>query len=105
MDTGINITVGIVVLSITLIYVCFRKKNEEHPQEYAPIRNAAEPILAKEEPGEEDVPYKEEEEESDGRKLLYFHLFMALVSVYLCMLLTNWGAANSTNNESKTYDK
>ena len=99
------IAVGVGVLGITLVYVCFRKKDEQHAQEYAPIRNAAEPIMAKEEPGEEDVAYKEEEGEGDGRKLLYFHLFMALVSVYFCMLLTNWGAANVTNNDSKTYDK
>jgi hypothetical protein len=101
-DTGIVIAIGTVVLVITLGYVCFRKKEESH-QEYAPIRSAAEPIIAKDEPGEEDMPYKEEE--TDGRKLLYFHLFMILASVYLCMLLTNWGAANITNNESKTYDK
>lgn len=101
-DTGIVIAVGIFVLLITLGYVSFRKKEENH-QEYAPIRSAAEPIIAKEESGEEDVPYKEEE--TDGRKLLYFHLFMILASVYMSMLLTNWGAANIENNESKTYDK
>jgi Serine incorporator (Serinc). len=101
-DTGITITIGVVVLLVTLIYISFRKR--EQNQDQALIRNAAEPILAtEEESGEEaDLPYNEE---ADGRKMFYFHLFMILASVYFSMLLTNWGAANVTDSNSKTYDK
>ena len=103
-DTGIIIAIGIIVLFITLGYVCFRKK-EANSNIQAPNRNTADPILATDDAGEEGVPYNEEEREGDGRKLLYFHLFMVISSVYLSMLLTNWGAANVTNNDSRTYDK
>lgn len=102
-DTGITITIGVVIMLITLAYISFRKR--EKIQDQTPLRNAAEPILAEDDAGEEQVAYKEEEHESYGRKMIWFHAFMLLCSFYLSMLLTNWGSANIKNDDSKTYDK
>ena len=101
-DTGIVISCGVLVLFITLGYACFRKTKPQLGDDGI-IRTAAEPILAKDEPGEDKVSYNEGE--GDGKQLIYFHLFMILGSVYLSMLLTNWGAANVTNDQNQTYDK
>jgi len=102
-DTGISITISVVVLLITLTYICFRKR--EKIQDQTPLRNAAEPILADDEDGDEQVPYKEDADETLGKKLIWFHAFMLLSSFYLSMLLTNWGSANIKNDDSKTYEK
>jgi Serine incorporator (Serinc) len=103
-DTGIIITVGVLVLLITLFYVCFRKREKSEDQ--APLRGVAEPILASEEPGDDAVPYKEEEgegTEEDWRKMAVFHSFMVLTSIYFSMLLTNWGSAHIGTEDN--YDK
>jgi hypothetical protein len=100
-DTGVSITVGVVILLATLAYICFRKR--EKIQDQTPLRNAAEPILADED--DEQVPYQVEPDERYGRKMIGFHAFMLLASFYFSMLLTNWGSANIKNNDSKTYEK
>lgn len=99
-DTAIGIIIGLVVVGITLGYVCFRKR--EKIAEQTPIRVVAELILAKDNPEEDEELY---DLNFKGKKILYFHLFMALVSIYMSMVLTNWGSANTTNNNSKTYNK
>jgi hypothetical protein len=105
-DTGVIISFATFVLIITLAYVCFRKREKITDQ--APIRGAAEPILADEDNGEEGQAYKDEEDHVDegyGRKMLFFHLFMLLASFYFSMLLTNWGAANINNDDNDSYQK
>jgi len=53
-----------------------------------------------------EIPDEEIYNDQDsGRNLFFFHLYMALVSTYMSMILTNWGSANITNNPKKTYEK
>ena len=99
-DTAIGILISLSIVCITLLYVCFRKREKIISQ--APIRYIAELILAKEEYGEDEETY---DEDDDGKNMLYFHIFMALLSICLSMILTNWGSANITNNAKKTYNK
>lgn len=101
-DTAVNIAVGLVVLVVALTYVSLERKEAK---EDGQLKSAAEPILAKEEDGEEKVAFLEENDENYGQKFVYFHGFMMLSSFYLTMLLTNWGSANVTNNVGKTYEK
>jgi hypothetical protein len=97
-DTMIGIFAGIAVLGVNLAYVCFWKKKIKEEQSF--IRVIAGRILAKE--IDDEMIYNEDE---PGRNMLYFHLYMALVSLYMSMILTNWGSANITNDISKTYEK
>ena len=75
-DTGIIITAGVVIMLLTLFYISFRKR--ESVEEQSAIRGAAEPILARDEDGEDQVPYNEQPDNS--KEMLYFHLFMIFVS-------------------------
>lgn len=102
-DTALTISFGLLVSLLALIYVSLMSKSTNDNNN---LKNATEPILAKEEEsGGEKVAYKEESDENYGPNMLYFHCFMLLSSFYLSMLLTNWGSANVTNNVSKTYEK
>lgn len=99
-DTFVEITVGVSIVSIALSYVCFRKR--EKIKEQSILRMLAESILAKTDPNEDEDMFQEM---SKSKKLFPFYMFMALASVYLSMLLTNWGSANVTNDSAKTYDE
>ncbi|OMJ92313.1 hypothetical protein SteCoe_4975 [Stentor coeruleus] len=99
-DTFVEIIIGISIVSIALSYVCFRKR--EKIKEQSILRILAESILAKIDPNEDEDIFQEM---GKSKKLFPFYMFMALASVYLSMLLTNWGSANVTNNSAKTYDE
>lgn len=99
-DTAISIIMGLSILGFTLVYVCFQKREIAYKK--SAISYVAELILTRYKAIDDLTPYNEKEDE---RKMVYFHLFMALASCYLSMVLTNWGSANITNNESKTYNK
>lgn len=99
-DTALGIIISLSIISFTLTYVCFRKREVIKGQ--GPLRKIAEFILARESHHEEEESFIED---TNPYKLVHFHLFMALACLYLSMILTNWGSANITNNNSKTYDK
>jgi hypothetical protein len=99
-DTVMEILTDLAVVIGALMYVCFRKRETKAEQSW--LRKVAERILAEIDPDEDEEPYNAQD---DSRKMFWFHLFMALLSVYLSMVLTNWGSANITNNNKKTYDK
>ena len=97
-DTIIGIFAGIGMLGVNLAYTCFWKRESVADQSF--IRAIAGALLVKEIPDEEIY-----NDQDSGRNLFFFHLYMALVSTYMSMILTNWGSANITNNPKKTYEK
>lgn len=99
-DTVIGIIAGLVLMGLCLLYACFRKREKIKSQ--SPIRFVAELILPISDPMEDEESYNEMD---DGYSMKYFYLYMALLSIYFSMVLTNWGSANITNNSSKTYNK
>jgi hypothetical protein len=74
---------SIVVTLITILYLMFQKKgrNSQRPI----LEKIAAKVLANE--GDDDS------EETRDRSLAYFHVFMSLLSLYMGMMLTNWGGA------------
>lgn len=86
--TGMSILFGSLVLLVVLLYLSFSKRERKQGGE-APIRGVAEPMLAEDGTGQEELPYNEE---SDGRRMIYFLMMMVLTSFYLAMLLSDWGA-------------
>jgi hypothetical protein len=97
-DTIIGIFAGIGMLGVNLAYTCFWKRESVDDQSF--IRAIAGALLVKEIPDEDIYNVQD-----SGRNLFFFHLYMALVSTYMSMILTNWGSANITNNPKETYEK
>ena len=85
-DTKSTVMVVVITLGVTVcvvLYVMFQKKRR---MPRTPIlEKIANLILAKEE--------DDDTEAERNRSLVYFHLFMALLSLYMGMMLTNWGGA------------
>lgn len=86
-STALNITFGLIPLIIILLYIGFRKK-ERGEENNAPIREIADPMIAKEE-DDQDEGVRDTEKASS---YVYFYLLLVLTSVYMAMLVTNWGA-------------
>lgn len=99
-DTAIGIIISLSIVFLALVYICFRKR--EFCTGQGPLRRIAEVILAMNDLSEDEGPYSEDD---NAGSFLYFHVFMMFASIYLAMVLGNWGSANITNNDSKTYDK
>lgn len=97
-DTIIGIFGGIGMLGVNLAYVCFWKRESVPNQSF--LRAISGSLLVKHIP-DEDL-YNDQD---SGRNLFFFHLYMALISTYMSMILTNWGSANVTNDPKKTYQK
>lgn len=93
--TGLSILFGSIVLLIMLLYLSFSKRERNEGGE-APIRGVAEPMLADNEAGHEELPYSEE---SDERRMIYFLVMMMLTSFYLAMLLSDWGTPSVDGEE------
>lgn len=86
-STALNITFGLIPLVIILLYVAFRKK-ERGEENNTPIKDIADPMIAKEE-DDQDEGVRDTERASS---YVYFYLLLMLASIYIAMLVTNWGA-------------
>jgi hypothetical protein len=73
------------------MYLCFKGKKEEvSGQSDNALRDIADPLIAVKGEAEDNV----DPETDDDRGMIWFHLFMMLISIYLSMMMTNWGSAN-----------
>lgn len=90
LATGTSILIGSVIILLLLLIVSLKK--EQPPKDGEIASKATNPILPENEgtaPPEDKESYSEE---SSERRMVYFMLFMMVCSVYLSMLLTNWGS-------------
>jgi len=117
-----DIFVGLVYLMIALSFIGFyvKKKetqfvNNDQNNEAEKVINAN-PIIETEakgtgeknqliEKGENKDKAVEEEEEEVTKPYIYFHIFMIFMSIYYCMLLTNWNVIDSDASKVALFEQ
>jgi hypothetical protein len=92
----VDIFVGLFYLVIALSYVGFYLKDSHKS------RNADEREALNKNPIVEEAKLVEEDDDNDlSWSHYYFHLFMMVMSVYYCMLLTNWNVIDSSQTDPR----
>lgn len=82
-STIVIVTFSVIPTLITILYLMFQKKNRTN--QLPILEKIAGKVLANES--------DDDNETTRDRSLAYFHVFMALLAVYMGMMLTNWGGA------------
>lgn len=94
-STAIIVAFSVAVTFIVVAYVAFQTKDKVAGTEQQPAQAVTGQVLAK-----EDESGQTEEERDRG--LVYFHALMILLSLYMAMMLTNWGAAKVTGGTAES---
>jgi hypothetical protein len=89
--TSIEIAIACALVLITVLYLSFKGKRDEiNENSENTIRDIADPLLVVK--GED---YDNAQNDEPDRGMIWFHLFMMLIAIYMSMMMTNWGTPNT----------